>query len=102
VTDPLALPHTGVGFDTSLGVRAIPGPRGRANLRGFRLLFNDLGHALDELSATYGSICGLGVPGVRVVVIGDPALANDMFSMKADTFRWSHKFNVIGVRFVVD
>ena len=80
---------------------SIPGPRGRANLRGFRHLFNDLGSALDELSATHGPICSLGVPGVRVVVIGDPALAHEMFSMKADTFRWRNKFNVIGVRFVV-
>ncbi|HSP27692.1 MAG TPA: cytochrome P450 [Ilumatobacteraceae bacterium] len=101
MTDPVALPHSGVGFETSLGVSAIPGPRGRANLRGFRHLFTDLGPALDELSATYGSICSLGVPGVRVVVIGDPALANQMVSMKADTFRWGNKFNVIGVRFVV-
>ena len=57
--------------------------------------------ALDELHATYGPICQLGIPGVRVVVIGDPALTHEIFSMKADTFRWSHKFNVIGVRFVV-
>lgn len=82
-------------------IRSIPGPRGRANLRGFIHLFNDLGPALDELNASYGPICRLGVPGVRVVVIGDPALAHEIFSMKADTFRWSHKFNVIGVRFVV-
>jgi cytochrome P450 len=101
VTGPSTLPLTGVGSETSLGSGAIPGPRGRANLRGFRHLFDDLGSALDELSATYGPICCLGVPGVRVVVIGDPALAHEMFSMKADAFRWSHKFNVIGVRFVV-
>lgn len=82
-------------------IRSIPGPRGRASVRGFIHLFNDLGSALDELTASYGPICGLGVPGVRVVVIGDPALAYEIFSMKADTFRWSHKFNVIGVRFVV-
>jgi hypothetical protein len=53
-------------------IRSIPGPRGRANLRGFIHLFNDLAPALDELNASYGPICRLGVPGVRVVVIGDP------------------------------
>ncbi len=82
-------------------VRSIPGPRGRANLRGFIHLFTHLAPALDELHASYGPICQLGLPGVRVVVIGDPAVAHEIFSMKADTFRWSHKFNVIGVRFVV-
>lgn len=81
--------------------RSIPGPRGRANLRGFIHLFNHLAPALDELHATYGPICQLGIPGVRVVVIGDPELTHEIFTMKADTFRWSHKFNVIGVRFVV-
>ena len=101
MTDPVELPHTGVGSGSEVGVGVIPGPRGRANLRALRHLFDDLGPALDDLHATYGPICKLGVPGVRVVVIGDPALAHEMFSMKADTFRWRNKFNVIGVRFVV-
>lgn len=81
--------------------RPIPGPRGRANLRGFRQLFSELGPALDDLSETYGPICQLGIPGVRVVVIGDPELVHEVFSTGVDSFRWSHKFNVIGVRFVV-
>lgn len=79
----------------------LPGPRGRENLRLLRLMFHDLAAGLDELNSTFGPICQLGGPGVRIVVIGDPALINRMFSMKADTFRWKHKFNVIGVRFVV-
>ncbi len=86
---------------TQTPIRLIPGPRGRDNLRRFRHLFSDLGPALDELSTTYGPICRVGLPGLRVVVIGDPALAQEMFSMKAETFRWGHKFNVVGVRFVV-
>ncbi len=79
----------------------IPGPRGRENLRRVRHLFSDLAPALDELNAMYGPICALGGPGLRIVVIGDPALIHEMFSMKADTFRWNHKFNIVGVRFVV-
>jgi enediyne biosynthesis protein E7 len=81
--------------------RRLPGPRGRQNLRGVRHLFSDLAPALDQLNATYGPICQLGGPGVRIVVIGDPALIHEMFSMKADAFRWKHKFNIVGVRFVV-
>ncbi len=101
MTEPPALQHSGVRRESNSGVTAIPGPRGRANLRSFRHLFTDPASSLDELNATHGSICSLGCPGVRIVVVGDPALAQEMFSMKADAFRWSHKFNVIGVRFVV-
>ena len=86
---------------TERPARPLPGPRGLENLRQVRHLFRDLAPALDELHATYGPICGLGGPGVRIAVIGDPTLIHQMFSIGADTFRWKHKFNVIGVRFVV-
>ena len=79
----------------------LPGPRGRENLRLLRLILSDLAAGLDELNSTFGAICQVGVPGVRIVVIGDPALIHEMSSTKADAFRWKHKFNVIGVRFVV-
>jgi cytochrome P450 len=81
--------------------RRLPGPRGRDNLRHVRHLFRDLASALDELHAAYGPACELGFPGARIVVIGDPALMQQMFSMPVGSFRWNHKFNVIGVRFVV-
>ena len=80
---------------------ALPGPHGRANASYIRRLFRDPAPALDALRAEYGPICGLGYPGVRLAIIGDPALMHEMFSMRADAFRWNHKFNVIGVRFVV-
>lgn len=83
------------------GRRRPPGPRGLDNLRRVHHLFSDLAPALDDLRATFGPICELGGPGVRIVVIGDPALIQQMTSMKADAFRWNHRFNVIGVRFVV-
>lgn len=78
-----------------------PGPRGRENLRLLRLVFSDLAAGLDELNSTYGPYCQIGLPGLRIVVIGDPALIQEMSSTKADAFRWKHKFNAIGVRFVV-
>lgn len=82
-------------------VTDLPGPRGRANVRSFRQLFSDPAPALDSLRAEYGPICGLGYPGARLAIIGDPPLLHEMFSMKANAFRWNHRFNVIGVRFVV-
>lgn len=86
---------------TERSLRPLPGPRGLDNLRSLRQLFSDLAPALDNLSTTHGPICRLGVPGVRIVVIGAPALIQEVFSTKVDKFRWSHKFNVVGVRFVV-
>ena len=80
---------------------SLPGPRGRANARYVRRLFSDPAPALDALRAEFGPICGLGYPGVRLAIVGGPPLMHEMFSMGADAFRWSHKFNVIGVRFVV-
>jgi cytochrome P450 len=85
----------------STAAAALPGPRRGANARAVRQLFSDPATALDSLRTEYGPICGLGYPGVRLAIIGDPALMHEMFSMKADSFRWNHKFNVIGVRFVV-
>ncbi len=81
--------------------RPIPGPRGVGKLRGLYGLLNDIAPALDGLNAAYGPICQVGVPGLRVVVLGDPALIHEMVSMKADAFRWRHRFNAVGVRFVV-
>ena len=86
---------------TDRATSPIPGPRGLANLRGIRQLFSDLAPALDAFHSTYGPICRLGGPGMRIVVIGDPNLIQEIFSTKVDKFRWKHKFNVVGVRFVV-
>jgi cytochrome P450 len=38
---------------------------------------------------------------MRIAVVGGPYLLHQMFSMPAESFRWGHKFNMIGVRFVV-
>ena len=86
---------------TSAAPIKLPGPRGRTNATYLRRLFSDPAPALDSLRAEFGPICGLGYPGVRLAIIGEPALMHEMFSMKADAFRWKNKFNVIGVRFVI-
>lgn len=79
----------------------LPGPSGRENLRRIREIFSDPASALDRLSQTYGPVCGLGLPGMRLAVIGGPAVIHEMFSHSADAFRWGHRFNVIGVQFIV-
>lgn len=78
-----------------------PGPRGAEQVRRIRELFRDPATALDGLHDTYGPISGLRLGPARIAVIGDPDLLHQLFSMPADSFRWRHMFNVVGVRFVV-
>jgi cytochrome P450 len=86
---------------TPVAIEALPGPRGREKFRRARQLFRDPSTALDGLHATYGPISELRFGPTRIAVIGDPGLLHQMFSMPADSFRWGHKFNMVGVRFVV-
>ncbi|MEP7113132.1 MAG: cytochrome P450 [Ilumatobacteraceae bacterium] len=86
---------------TPAATEAIPGPRGLDYLRLVRQLFADPSTALDGLHGTYGPISELRLGPTRIAVIGDPSLLHQMFSMPAESFRWGHKFNMIGVRFVV-
>lgn len=86
---------------TSLAIKAIPGPSGLDKLRRVRQLFADPSTALDGLNDTYGPISELRLGPTRIAVIGDPALLHQMFSMPAESFRWGHRFNAVGVRFVV-
>ncbi len=81
--------------------RPIPGPRGRDTLRRVRQLFSDPATALDGLSAAHGPISEVRLGPTRIVVIGGPGLLHEMFSMPAESFRWGHKFNMVGVQFVV-
>ena len=36
-----------------------------------------------------------------MAVIGDPVVMREMFSHPADTYRWGHRFNLVGLQFVV-
>ena len=86
---------------TPAATEAIPDPRGFDSLRRVRQLFANPSTALDGLHGTYGPISELRLGPTRIVVIGDPGLLHKMFLMPAESFRWGHKFNMIGVRFVV-
>ncbi len=92
---------TSTGTSNSVATEALPGPRALEKLRLVRQLFRDPSTALDELFDGYGPISELRLGPTRIAVIGDPSLLQQMFSMPAESFRWSHKFNMVGVRFVV-
>ncbi len=66
-----------------------------------RALLRDPAPALDELRRDYGPIVELSLGGVRLAVVGDPAIMREMFAMGADAYRWGHRYNVVGVRLVV-
>jgi cytochrome P450 len=51
---------------------------------------------LDDLSARYGPVCGLGVGPARMAIVGDPEALRELFAMPNTSFRWNHKFNVLG------
>jgi cytochrome P450 len=61
-----------------------------------RRLFKDPQPVLDQLRTTYGPVCGLGFGPVRLAVVGDPAALKTLFATSVDSFRWGHKFNVLG------
>jgi cytochrome P450 len=76
--------------------RSLPGPRGLAQLSPLRRIFKDPAPVLDELRAAYGPVCGLGFGPARLALVGDPASIGELFAMPTTSFRWGHKFNVLG------
>lgn len=76
--------------------RVLPHPPLRRQPALLRRIFKDPQPVLDELASGYGSICGLGVGPVRMAIVGDPTAMRELFAMPTDSFRWGHKFNVLG------
>ena len=87
--------------ETDTDSRPIPRPARGDNIRLVRKLFSDPPVALDEINASYGPICALGGGPMQVVVVGGPGLMQQLFTTPVESFRWAHKFNVIGLRFVI-
>ena len=77
-------------------VRSPPSPRGVDQVRLLRRLFVEPQPVLDELCATCGPVAGLGAGPVRMAVIGDPAVLRELFALPSSSFRWGHRFNVLG------
>ena len=74
----------------------LPRPSLRDQTRYIRRMFIDPREVLDELSERYGTVCGLGFGPVRTAVVGEPSALREMFAIPAESFRWGHKFNVLG------
>ena len=80
---------------TSTGL-PVPHPPWREQPRYLRRIFAEPQPVLDELRERYGPIVGLGAGPVRMAIVGDPTALRELFAMSTDSFRWGHKFNVLG------
>ena len=76
--------------------RPLPAPPLRRQPALLQRLFKDPAPVLDELRASLGPIYGLGGGPARMAVIGDPTALRELFAMPSESFRWNHKFNVLG------
>ena len=74
----------------------LPAPPLRRQPRLLQRLFKDPSPVLDELRSELGPIYGFGAGPVRMAVVGDPSALRELFAMSSDSFRWNHKFNVLG------
>jgi cytochrome P450 len=61
-----------------------------------RRIFRHPQPVLDELTGSLGPIYALGAGPVRMAIVGDPAALRELFAMSTDSFKWNHKFNVLG------
>lgn len=79
-----------------MAAAALPRPPFREQPALLRRLLRDPTPVLEELTDRLGPVHTLGAGPVRMAVIGDPTAMREMFSMPTDSFRWGHKFNVLG------
>ena len=73
-----------------------PSPPLRRQLGLLRRMFEQPHAVLDELRAEYGPVVRLGAGPLRMVVVGAPVALTEMFAMSTESFRWNHRFNVLG------
>lgn len=75
---------------------ALPHPPLREQPRLLRQLFDGPQPVLEELSSRFGPVVGLGGGPVRMAIVGGPDELRQLFGTSTDSFRWGHKFNVLG------
>jgi cytochrome P450 len=74
----------------------LPRPSRRRQLHYVKRLFAEPHAVLEGLRDECGPMVGLGAGPVRLAVIGDAEAVRDIFAEPVDSFRWNHKFNVLG------
>ena len=74
----------------------LPGPTGAANVGHLRRILRDPAPVLDDLRDRYGPVVGLGGPGIRLAIVGGAEELHAVLSAPTASYRWGHRFNVIG------
>ena len=82
--------------ESPAAARPLPRPPRRRQLSYLRRILQDPQPVLDELRAEHGPMVGLGGGPVRMAIVGDPTALRELFALPTDSFRWGHKFNVLG------
>jgi cytochrome P450 len=71
----------------------IPRPPCRDQVRLIRRLLQTPQASLDEITQSYGPICALGAGPLRLVVVGSPALINELLMQPNDRYRWGTRLS---------
>lgn len=75
---------------------ALPHPPWSAQPALLRRLLADPQPVLDGLRADHGPVVGLGAGPMRLAVVGGPAALRELYALPTSSFRWGHKYNVLG------
>jgi len=75
---------------------APPSPALRRQPGMLRRMFRQPQQVLDELRSDHGPVVALGAGPLRMVIVGEPVTLAEMFAMSTESFRWNHRFNVLG------
>jgi hypothetical protein len=73
--------------------QAIPRPRRRDQVRLIHRLLQTPQTVLDELTESFGPVCGLGAGPLRIVVVGSPKLIRELLMQPNDRFRWETRLS---------
>lgn len=76
--------------------RPLPRPSRLAQIGYMRRILKDPQPVLDELRDEYGPVCAMGAGPMRMAIVGAPDVLDDLFATSNESFRWGHKFNVLG------
>lgn len=75
---------------------APPHPPLREQPRLLRRLLRSPQPVLEEVSARFGPVVGLGAGPMRMVIVGGPTELRELFGAPSSCYRWGHRFNVLG------
>jgi cytochrome P450 len=67
-----------------------------ARVRVLRRMLRDPVPVLDELAAAYGPVVGVHLGPLRLAVVGGPIEVAELFRLPVTSFRWGHRYNVLG------